>query len=41
MGVASLYYLHGILLPSGALISELTDTTPAANTEELDGYASG
>ena len=41
MGISSIYYLHGILLPSGALISELTDTSPAANTEELVGYSAG
>ncbi len=35
------HYLHGILLPSGAFISELPDGSPATNTEELVGRASG
>ncbi len=41
MGVANVSVLHGILLPSAAFISELTDCTPASNIEELIGYASG
>ena len=41
MGLASLYYLHGIYLPSGALLSELTDCSPSVNTEMLTGMASG
>lgn len=36
-----IYYLHGIILPSGALISEIDDLTPATNTEELVGFAAG
>jgi hypothetical protein len=35
------YFLHGILTPSGALISELTDTSPQTSTELVTGYSSG
>lgn len=35
------YFPHGILLPNATFISELTDTTPATNSEELVGYAAG
>ncbi len=35
------HYLHGILLPSGTFISQLTDGSPATNTEELVGRAAG
>lgn len=41
MSLDSEFYLYGILLPSGALLSEVTDTNTAANTEELVGYAAG
>lgn len=35
------FYCHGILLPSGSLISELEDCTPGVNSDMLTGYASG
>lgn len=35
------YYLHGIELPSGAWITDLTDTTPATNTEYITEFAAG
>jgi len=35
------YYLHGILLPSGSLISQLEDHSAGVNNEELVGYSSG
>lgn len=35
------YYPHGILLPDATLITELTDTTPATNTEEFVGRSAG
>jgi len=35
------YYLHGILLPGGTLISQLEDHSGGANSEELVGYSSG
>ena len=41
MGVATVDYLHGILLPDDTLLSELTDCTPGANSNYLTGYASG
>jgi len=41
MVTAYKWYLHGILLPSGAWISQLTDTTPAANVNFLTEYAAG
>lgn len=41
MGVNNLYYLGGILLPSGTLISQVQSATPATNTDGLTGYASG
>ncbi len=41
MGVSNLYYLHGILLPSGTFLSQIMDTTPGSNTEQLTGYAAG
>ena len=41
MGVNNLYYLGGILLPSGTLISQINSGTPATNTDGLTGYASG
>ena len=41
MGLSSLYYLHGVYLPSATFISELTDCSPNANTEDLVGFAAG
>jgi len=41
MGMTKKFYLHGILLPSGAWISQLTDTTPAAAVEQICEYAAG
>jgi hypothetical protein len=41
MATATQWYLHGILLPSGSWISQLTDLTPATSTAHLSGYASG
>lgn len=37
----SVYYLHGIVLPSGALLGQLTDTSPAINSQLVDAYTSG
>ncbi len=39
--ITAKYYLHGILLPSGQWITDLTDTTPATNTELITEYAAG
>ena len=41
MGVGSVYYLHGIYLPTGALISQIEDLTPQVTTDRLVAYASG
>ena len=41
MATATQWYLHGIQLPSGSWISQLTDLTPATSTAHLVGYASG
>ena len=41
MSIPSIYYLHGILLPTGGLISELQDATPQLTTQRLLGYAAG
>lgn len=41
MSTTSQYYLHGILLPTGAWISQLTDTTPASNVQQIVEYAAG
>jgi len=37
MGLADKFRMHGILLPNGSWISELTDTTPAANLQHMLG----
>lgn len=41
MSVPSVYYLHGIALPTGALISELQDATPTLTTQRLIGFTAG
>jgi len=41
MSIPSVYYLHGILLPTGGLISELQDCTPQVTRQRLLGYAAG
>jgi hypothetical protein len=41
MSVSTVHVLHGILLSGSTFISQLTDTTPASNHEELIGRASG
>jgi hypothetical protein len=41
MSTNNQYYLHGILLPSGVWINQLTDTTPAQNVEKIVEYAAG
>jgi len=41
MATTELFYLSGILLPTSSWISELTDTTPAVNVEQITGYAAG
>jgi hypothetical protein len=41
MSVSTIHYLHGILLPSAAFISELTDTSPKSTTEFITGFAAG
>lgn len=41
MGVNNLYYLGGILLPSGALISQINSATPSTGTDGIVGYAAG
>ena len=41
MSTNAKYYLHGIQLPSGAWITDLTDTTPATNTQQIVEYAAG
>lgn len=35
------YYVHGILLPSGTLLSQLTDITPDTNSDLLTGRSAG
>ena len=35
------YMVHGILLPGGALLSQLTSVSPDTNSDLLTGYASG
>jgi hypothetical protein len=41
MTTPSNYYLRGIVLPTGAVISQLTDLTPQTMTDMLVGYAAG
>jgi hypothetical protein len=41
MAMADIYYLHGIYLPSAALISELTDATASTNTDETTLFSAG
>jgi len=41
MSLTLLDYLYGVALPSGALISELTDCTPKANVEVLTAMCAG
>lgn len=41
MSVQNLAYLHSLQLPGGQIVKELTDTTPAANTNFLVGFAAG
>jgi hypothetical protein len=41
MSTNNQYYLHGILLPSGEWISQLTDTTPSHNVQKIVEYAAG
>jgi hypothetical protein len=41
MSVNNLYYLGGILLPNGTLISQLNSAAPASNTDGITGYAAG
>lgn len=35
------FYLHGIVLPGGALVSQMTDVSPALNSDRLVAFASG
>ena len=41
MGINNLYYLGGILLPSGTLISQINSASPSSNTDNLTGYSAG
>jgi hypothetical protein len=41
MSVSTVQVLHGILFPGAQFLSELTDTTPAANIDMLVGKAAG
>lgn len=41
MSVSGVYLLHGINFPGGQFLSQLDDATPAANLDDLIGYASG
>ena len=41
MSVDGVYLLHGVRLPSGSFLSQLTDATPQANLSDIIGRASG
>lgn len=41
MTMAAKYYLHGIQLPDGTWITQLTDTTPTPNINYLTEYSAG